>query len=69
MHDLAAIVNAVLAEYALPVRGVHGVVHWARVLDNGLRIADVEIAFERVWQEAPEVSRSFGVLAVADHNE
>lgn len=41
MHDLSAIMRAILAGYALPVRGDHGVVHWARVLENGLRIAEV----------------------------
>ena len=39
MHDQGAILRAVLAGYALPVRGPHGVVHWARVLENGLRVA------------------------------
>jgi len=33
MHDHAAIMNAILDGYVLPVRGEHGVVHWARVLD------------------------------------
>lgn len=40
MHNLRAIVSAVLDGYALPLRGTHGIVHWARVLENGLRIAD-----------------------------
>ena len=40
MHDYPAILRAILAGYELPVRGDHGVVHWARVLENGLRIAD-----------------------------
>ncbi|MGL4551028.1 MAG: hypothetical protein ACRC33_07565, partial [Gemmataceae bacterium] len=39
MHDYPAIVAAILGGYALPLRGDHGVVHWARVLENGLRIA------------------------------
>ncbi len=39
MHDYRAIVEAILADYALPLRGYHGVVHWARVLENGRRIA------------------------------
>ncbi|HEY1378437.1 MAG TPA: hypothetical protein VGF55_16685 [Gemmataceae bacterium] len=39
MHDLAAITKVILGGYALPVRGTHGVVHWTRVLENGLRIA------------------------------
>jgi uncharacterized protein len=40
MNDLPAIVREILSGYALPPRGYHGVVHWARVLENGLRIAD-----------------------------
>lgn len=39
MHDLAAILRAVLAGYALPARGQHGVAHWARVFENGQRVA------------------------------
>lgn len=35
----APLVHEILAEYALPIRGAHGVVHWARVLENGLRLA------------------------------
>jgi uncharacterized protein len=38
--DLRRIVNAILAEYALPICGVHGVSHWARVLENGLRLGE-----------------------------
>ena len=40
MHDYPAIMRAILDGYALPVRGDHGVVHWARVLENGLRVAE-----------------------------
>ena len=48
IHDAPAILRAILAGYALPVRGDHGVVHWARVLENGLRVgeavgADLEV--------------------------
>lgn len=39
MHDFAAIARVILDGYVLPIRGYHGVVHWARVLENGLRIA------------------------------
>lgn len=41
MHDHAAILRTILEGYVLPVRGDHGVVHWARVLENGLRVAGV----------------------------
>lgn len=40
MHDRPAILRRILAEYELPKYGTHGVVHWARVMQNGLRIAD-----------------------------
>lgn len=38
--DTTPIVCEVLLGYALPWRGIHGVVHWARVLENGLRLAE-----------------------------
>lgn len=41
MLDLKPIVHAVLEDYALPWDGTHGVAHWARVLENGLRLANV----------------------------
>ncbi len=34
-----ALVAAVRAQYRLDWRGIHGVVHWARVLENGLALA------------------------------
>ena len=37
--NTAAIIYEILEDYALPVRGYHGVVHWARVLENGERLA------------------------------
>ena len=37
--DLRIIVHAILEEYELPREGTHGVSHWARVLENGLRLA------------------------------
>ena len=33
------LVRLVLAEYRLPWNGVHGLPHWARVLETGLRLA------------------------------
>lgn len=38
--QLRPIIDAILGEYALPIHGTHGVVHWARVLENGLRLAE-----------------------------
>ncbi len=37
--DLKPALAAVLDRYVLPIDGVHGVAHWARVLENGLRLA------------------------------
>lgn len=47
-HDLAAIMGEILGGYSLPLDGYHGVVHWARVLENGLRIAEVTAADREV---------------------
>ena len=41
MLNLKPIVHAILEDYALPADGTHGVAHWARVLENGLRLAQV----------------------------
>ena len=47
-HDEAAIISTVLESYALEPLGYHGVLHWARVLENGLRVADVNGADREV---------------------
>jgi uncharacterized protein len=42
-HDprhLKPVLNFILEDYALPLGGDHGVAHWARVLENGLRLAE-----------------------------
>ena len=39
MHDMPSIMRAILDGYALPLRGDHGIGHWARVLENGHRVA------------------------------
>lgn len=38
--DLKPILKAILDEYVLPWDGDHGIAHWARVLENGLRLAE-----------------------------
>jgi uncharacterized protein len=40
LTDLRPVVQAILAKYALPLDGHHGVAHWARVLENGLRLSE-----------------------------
>lgn len=41
MLNLEAVVHAILEDYALPSDGIHGVSHWARVLENGLRLTEL----------------------------
>jgi uncharacterized protein len=38
--DLRPIILAILEEYALPMHGHHGVAHWARVLENGMKLSE-----------------------------
>ncbi len=33
------LIQVILEEYSLPIFGVHGIAHWARVLENGRRLA------------------------------
>ena len=40
MLDLKPIIHEILKGYSLPPQNVHGVAHWARVLENGLRLAE-----------------------------
>ena len=46
--NLKPVLEAILADYVLPLGGYHGVAHWARVLENGRRLteetgADIEV--------------------------
>ncbi|MEW6185102.1 MAG: hypothetical protein AB1585_05100 [Thermodesulfobacteriota bacterium] len=36
-----AIVRQIIHQYNLPLAGRHGIFHWARVLENGLRLAEM----------------------------
>jgi uncharacterized protein len=38
--NIPLILKTVLEDYALPTNGYHGVSHWARVLENGVRLAE-----------------------------
>jgi len=38
--DIRLILHSLLEEYILPWDGDHGVAHWARVFENGLRLAE-----------------------------
>jgi uncharacterized protein len=50
MLNLKPIVHRILEDYALPRHGIHGVGHWARVLENGLRLAEITEANIEVVQ-------------------
>lgn len=39
--SLGALVREILRSYRLDRDGIHGVYHWARVLENGLRLAEI----------------------------
>lgn len=38
--DTALLISRILPAYRLEPFGLHGIAHWARVLENGLRLAD-----------------------------
>jgi len=38
--NIPLVLKTVLEDYALPLSGDHGVAHWARVLENGMRLAE-----------------------------
>ena len=46
--DTTGILEAVARQYRLYWRGIHGISHWARVMHNGLLIADATGADKRV---------------------
>jgi uncharacterized protein len=53
--DIPQILRAVLDDYVLPWNGDHGVAHWARVFENGLKLA-------RLTGASVEVVQLFAVL-------
>ena len=38
--EITVVLRAILDQYVLPLDGDHGIGHWARVLENGLRLAE-----------------------------
>ena len=44
------LISTILKKYRLPLNGIHGVSHWARVLENGLRLARHSGADVRIVQ-------------------
>lgn len=65
--DLRPIVHAILKEYALPLHGHHGVGHWARVLENGLRLAKETGASAEVVRLFAVFHDSRRINEVTDH--
>ncbi len=49
------LIRAILSGYELPWDGIHGITHWARVLENGLRLAEQNGA-------DPEIIALFAIL-------
>jgi len=47
-HITPALILAILEQYALPLDGIHGIGHWARVYENGMSLADITGADHRV---------------------
>ena len=46
--NITVIIEAILEEYVLPWNGLHGIIHWGRVLENGLRLAEASDADREV---------------------
>ena len=42
MIDLHPLLAQIASQYLLDPNGAHGLSHWARVLENGLRLAEIE---------------------------
>ena len=65
MLSLKPLVHAILEDYALPWNGTHGVSHWARVLENGFRLAkETGVSIEivqlfAVFHDARRVNEDF----------
>jgi uncharacterized protein len=49
------LIKSILFEYKLPWDGIHGITHWARVLENGLTLAEKNGA-------DPEITALFAVF-------
>lgn len=42
------LIKAILDGYKLPWNGIHGITHWARVIENGLRLAELNEADKEI---------------------
>jgi len=50
MPNVKPIVHRILEDYALPQDGIHGVPHWARVMETGFRLAELTGAKTEIIQ-------------------
>ena len=67
--NIPLILHAILEEYVLPWDGVHGIAHWARVLENGLRLAEETGANIEVVQLFAILHDSQQVNEHGDHDQ
>lgn len=44
------LINKIIEHYSLPLKGIHGISHWARVLENGEKLAELNNANLQVVQ-------------------
>ncbi len=44
------LIDTIIKQYALSLDGIHGISHWARVLENGRRLAEINNANMQVVQ-------------------
>jgi uncharacterized protein len=50
MLNLRPLIETILDQYVLPPEEIHGVAHWARVMENGLRLARATAAKVEIVQ-------------------
>lgn len=66
--NLKPILQAILEDYALPIGGDHGIAHWARVLENGLKLAEATGANVEVVSLFAVFHDSRRINECTDHN-
>jgi uncharacterized protein len=57
--NLKPLVQTLLEEYALPRAGTYGVGHWARVLQNGLRLSNSRSTHAKASGSLARVTKSW----------
>jgi hypothetical protein len=71
MLHLKPLVHAILEDYALPIDGMHGVSHWARVLEIGLRLAEetganIDVVQLLPYSTTPDESTKVAMMGMAN---